>query len=88
MENKKRERGRPKKVVLDNEAKELALKKLKEALNAGESWAVTLVVNRIAPPMKAIAPVGSAEYQLIKTQVKKAKELEDQFKEIKEALGI
>ncbi|MEZ9420633.1 hypothetical protein BCS96_06555 [Vibrio breoganii] len=84
----KRVGGRPARFRFSNETKELALKRIHEAVEQGEQWALQIVAKRIEPELKPMAKDGSAEHQLMKVQIKKASELEEQFKQIKEALGI
>lgn len=79
--NRGRKRNTTLKTKFSGVLVESALEQLTTAVGSGESWAITLIINRVFPALKAVTPVDSKERDLIAAQTEltklKAKEIAD-----------
>ena len=72
-------RGKGKKGVIADMTTEAALAKLAEAVEAGEPWAITLVIDRSVPKLKAITPPESLDGELLQAKITELTELEQRI---------
>lgn len=79
--------GRPKKPVFtfDETTIASALDAVKEGIAAGESWAVQIVFDRIAPKMRSITPVDSLDGKLLELKIKELDEFEKRLDALERA---
>jgi hypothetical protein len=83
----KRRRGKSKdkvKRLLDESTQEEAKIQLSRAIEAGESWAVMAVIDRIAPKLKPATDPNSIDGQYITLKMKEISELEERIKALEE----
>jgi hypothetical protein len=76
--------GRPKgsKNIRGQISKELtnkALKKLDEAVEIGEAWAVQEVLKRVSPALKPITPIDSLDGDMLALKIREAVDFEERL---------
>jgi hypothetical protein len=85
-------RGRPKGVrnkrsYLDQEITQAAIEQLKAAVQAGEPYAISLVLDRLMPKLKPVTDENSLDGELLRARIFEITELEDRIKAIEEGLA-
>lgn len=88
-DNQPKGRGRPKgskdkKMSFPDSLKVSALNQLTEAVNTGESWAITLVMSRTHPALKPITPKDSLDGEMLAAKIKEVTEFEERLKALED----
>jgi hypothetical protein len=81
--------GRPKGAkgkssFIDANTQELAKKKLLDAVNNGESWAISAVLDRVSPKLKPSTAVDTLDAEVLLIKIKEAGELMERLEALEE----
>jgi len=88
-ENQPQNRGRKvgsknKRSVVTDELHNNALKKLEQAVELGEPWAIEAVLKRCMPTLKPITPVGSLDGEMLEFKIKELSDFEERLEQLEE----
>ncbi|PMP08909.1 hypothetical protein BCS94_06840 [Vibrio breoganii] len=61
-----------------------AIKKLEQAVADGESWAISLVIQRTHPALKAITPENSIDAEVMRARIFQLVELEERLTKLEQ----
>lgn len=75
----KKRRGKSKASLISEGTKKEAARQLSDAVEAGEAWAVKLVLETVMPKLKPVTPRDSLDGEYIELKMKELHEFEERI---------